>query len=109
MDLANDRPLVIFDCDGVLVDSEPIANRVLADLLTELGRPTTTEESLRRYVGRSLPSILDEVESAARRTSNSVVERSGRSVLVVTAGNGTTRRTARALMRRLRRSSRKAQ
>lgn len=67
MDLANDRPLVIFDCDGVLVDSEPIANRVLADLLTELGRPTTTEESLRRYVGRSLPSILDEVESELGR------------------------------------------
>jgi HAD superfamily hydrolase (TIGR01509 family) len=63
MHSASFRPLVIFDCDGVLVDSEPLANRVLADLLTELGRPTTTEESLRRYVGRSLASILDEVES----------------------------------------------
>ena len=56
-------PLVIFDCDGVLVDSEPIANRVLADLLTQLGRPTSVEDSMRRYVGRSLPSILDEVEA----------------------------------------------
>ena len=35
--------LIIFDCDGVLVDSEPIANRVLAELLTEAGIPTSTE------------------------------------------------------------------
>ena len=40
---------MIFDCDGVLVDSEPIANRVLAECLSEIGLPTTTEESLRTY------------------------------------------------------------
>jgi HAD superfamily hydrolase (TIGR01509 family) len=45
--------LVIFDCDGVLVDSEPIANRVLAECLTEIGLPTTLDESLRDYKGRS--------------------------------------------------------
>jgi beta-phosphoglucomutase-like phosphatase (HAD superfamily) len=32
---------VIFDCDGVLVDTEPVSNRVLARLLTEAGLPTT--------------------------------------------------------------------
>ena len=35
--------LVIFDCDGVLVDSEPIANRVLAQSLSEIGLATTVE------------------------------------------------------------------
>src|SRR5688500_19125247 len=45
--------LVIFDCDGVLVDSEPISNRILAERLTAIGLPTTTEESISDYMGRS--------------------------------------------------------
>jgi HAD superfamily hydrolase (TIGR01509 family) len=49
---------VIFDCDGVLVDTEPIANRVLAGLLTEAGLPTTTEDSMREYKGRAMRSVL---------------------------------------------------
>jgi HAD superfamily hydrolase (TIGR01509 family) len=49
---------VIFDCDGVLVDTEVIANRFLASLVTELGLPTTTEESMARYMGRSLTSVM---------------------------------------------------
>lgn len=48
--------LVIFDCDGVLVDSEPIANRELAAALSEAGLPTTPEESMRRYMGMSWPA-----------------------------------------------------
>jgi len=44
---------VIFDCDGVLVDSEPIANAILAAVLTEIGLPTTPEESVRDFMGRS--------------------------------------------------------
>ncbi|CAA9503324.1 MAG: Putative phosphatase YieH [uncultured Solirubrobacteraceae bacterium] len=54
--------LVIFDCDGVLVDSEPISNRVLAEHLTAIGLPTTTEESMDRYMGGSLESVLDDVQ-----------------------------------------------
>jgi HAD superfamily hydrolase (TIGR01509 family) len=50
--------LVIFDCDGVLVDSERLANAVLADLLTEAGLPTTTEESIATYMGLSMASCL---------------------------------------------------
>lgn len=49
---------MIFDCDGVLVDTEVIANRVLASLVTELGIPTTTEESIARYMGRSWTSVI---------------------------------------------------
>lgn len=44
---------VIFDCDGVLVDSEPVANAILAEVLTEIGLPTTAEESVRDFMGRS--------------------------------------------------------
>lgn len=49
---------VIFDCDGVLVDTEQISNTVLADLLTGAGLPTTLEDCLREYRGRSMPSVL---------------------------------------------------
>ncbi|MGW0735821.1 HAD family hydrolase [Streptomyces sp. NPDC002851] len=55
--------LVIFDNDGVLVDSEPIANRILADYLTELGHPTTYEESVRDYMGSAVHRVHDLVES----------------------------------------------
>jgi HAD superfamily hydrolase (TIGR01509 family) len=54
--------LLILDNDGVLVDSEPIANRVLAELLTECGHPTTYEESVRDYLGGTLRLVREIVE-----------------------------------------------
>ncbi|MFD5149103.1 HAD family hydrolase [Streptomyces sp. NPDC058401] len=51
--------LVIFDNDGVLVDSEPLANSILAGYLTELGHPTSYEESLRDYMGAAVHRIHD--------------------------------------------------
>lgn len=54
--------LLILDNDGVLVDSEPIANQVLAELLTECGHPTTYEESVRDYLGGTLRLVRDIVE-----------------------------------------------
>ncbi|MFD5392116.1 HAD family hydrolase [Streptomyces sp. NPDC127074] len=59
--------LVIFDNDGVLVDSESISNRILAAYLTELGHPTSYEDSIRDYMG-----------SAMHRIHELVLERSGR-------------------------------
>jgi beta-phosphoglucomutase-like phosphatase (HAD superfamily) len=44
-----DLQLVIFDCDGVLVDSEMISNAVLARALTAEGLPTTLAQSRRDY------------------------------------------------------------
>jgi HAD superfamily hydrolase (TIGR01509 family) len=58
--------LVIFDNDGVLVDSEPISNRLLAAYLTELGHSTSYEESIRDYMG-----------SAMHRIHELVLERTG--------------------------------
>ena len=49
---------VIFDCDGVLVDSEPISNRVLAGLLTEVGMPMTPEQSVEAFMGRSWKNVV---------------------------------------------------
>ncbi|MFH9266076.1 MULTISPECIES: HAD family phosphatase [unclassified Streptomyces] len=54
--------LVIFDNDGVLVDSEPLANTVLAGYLTELGHPTSYDESLRDYMGSAVHRVHDLVE-----------------------------------------------
>ncbi|MGP8300856.1 HAD family hydrolase [Streptomyces inhibens] len=59
--------LVIFDNDGVLVDSEPISNTILAGYLTELGYPTSYEDSIRDYMG-----------SAMHRIHELVLERTGR-------------------------------
>jgi HAD superfamily hydrolase (TIGR01509 family) len=55
--------LVIFDCDGVLVDSEPIANRVLAEALNEAGYAISPEEAVARFVGRSMASVIAMVET----------------------------------------------
>jgi HAD superfamily hydrolase (TIGR01509 family) len=49
---------VIFDCDGVLVDSEEIANRVLAELLTEAGLPTTYDQAVDAYRGHPMDSVV---------------------------------------------------
>ncbi|MFD7443827.1 HAD family hydrolase [Streptomyces sp. NPDC059909] len=51
--------LVIFDNDGVLVDSEPISNTILAAYLTELGYPTSYEDSLRDYMGAAVHRVHD--------------------------------------------------
>jgi HAD superfamily hydrolase (TIGR01509 family) len=42
---------MIFDFDGVIVDSEILSNLLLAEALTELGHPTTLEEATERYIG----------------------------------------------------------
>lgn len=49
--------LVIFDCDGVLVDSEMIASRELAAYLSDLGRPTQAAECRAAFTGMSIKSV----------------------------------------------------
>lgn len=49
--------LVIFDCDGVLVDSEAIANATLAAALSEWGLAITGAEARARWIGRSMKSV----------------------------------------------------
>ena len=54
---------VIFDCDGVLVDSEPIANACLASALAAQGLVLEVSEVRRRYVGLSMASVVSAVEA----------------------------------------------
>ena len=67
--------LVIFDCDGVLVDSEPIANRILADLLTEAGLPTGFDDAWRDYRGRTQRACI---QLAQRRLGRPLPDDFGR-------------------------------
>ena len=55
--------LVIFDCDGVLVDSERLALRLDAELLAEIGWPMSESEQIQRFVGRTEAAMKDEIET----------------------------------------------
>jgi HAD superfamily hydrolase (TIGR01509 family) len=59
--------LVIFDCDGVLVDSEPLANQSFAAALRPHGLDWSIEETMRRLMGRSLKSCVEIVEAEIGR------------------------------------------
>lgn len=58
---------VLFDCDGVLVDSERITNGTWARLLTERGLPMTTEQSLATFLGNSMARCVEIVEELMGR------------------------------------------
>ena len=51
--------LVIFDCDGVLIDSEPIANRVLAEQLDAAGLRLSVDQVMSRFVGKTRAGCLE--------------------------------------------------
>ena len=55
--------LVIFDCDGVLVDSEVIANRALVRNLAGYGLTLTLEECMSRFVGGTMVGVRDKARS----------------------------------------------
>lgn len=59
--------LVVFDCDGTLVDSERIANEVFARLITAEGLATSFEECVARYMGRSTSACLELIEARLGR------------------------------------------
>jgi HAD superfamily hydrolase (TIGR01509 family) len=54
--------LIIFDCDGVLVDSELITNRIFISLLNELGLTISMDDMFERFVGRSMEYCVGLVE-----------------------------------------------
>ena len=59
--------MVIFDCNGVLVDSEPIAAAVAAEEFTRAGFPLTADVIARYFTGRRSADMLAAVEAATRR------------------------------------------
>ena len=63
----SDIDLVIFDCDGVLVDSEIIAARVEAELLSAAGYPIEAEELARLYAGLTFRDIMLRIEEESKQ------------------------------------------
>jgi HAD superfamily hydrolase (TIGR01509 family) len=62
---------VLFDCDGVLVDSEPLTNGVLRSMLAELGWQLTPQECMQIFVGKA---VKDESEQIFQNTGFRVTE-----------------------------------
>jgi beta-phosphoglucomutase-like phosphatase (HAD superfamily) len=62
----NGRPdAIILDFDGVIADSEVLANRVLAEMVTALGHPTSLDEALDRYMGKRLSELMAAIAADA--------------------------------------------
>lgn len=58
---------MIFDCDGVLVDSEPIAIRIDVEMFAEVGMTVSEQEVIDRFVGRSPEALVEAVEEQLGR------------------------------------------
>lgn len=58
---------VLFDCDGVLVDSEPITNGVLRDMLEESGWTLTSAECMRLFIGKAVKDERAQIEANTGR------------------------------------------
>jgi len=59
--------LVIFDCDGVLVDSEPLVNVIEAELFTHLGVPLTPRQARLLFKGRTVEGVVTTLEEKLGR------------------------------------------
>lgn len=59
--------LVIFDFDGVVADSELLNNQAMAEVLTELGLPTTLDDALANYMGRRWLDCVPDIEARLGR------------------------------------------
>lgn len=55
--------LVIFDCDGVLIDSEILVCRLVSEELTDAGYPITMEQVVSRFAGRPEPEMIADIEA----------------------------------------------
>ena len=59
--------LIVYDFDGVIAESEVLANSVLAEIVTELGVPTTLQDSYRLYMGKRFAEVISAVEASMGR------------------------------------------
>jgi HAD superfamily hydrolase (TIGR01509 family) len=58
---------IIYDFDGVLADSEVLSNSVIAEVVTELGVPTSVEDAYRTYMGKRLDDVIATIERVTGR------------------------------------------
>jgi HAD superfamily hydrolase (TIGR01509 family) len=61
-----DRDLIIFDCDGVLVDSEVLSCRCLSEVLAGYGISLGLDQALDLFLGRSMTAVLDHYKTIGR-------------------------------------------
>src|SRR5882672_6237367 len=59
---------IMFDFDGVVADSEVISNTTLAEMVTELGMPTTLDDAYRDYMGKRFHEVVAAIEQALGRS-----------------------------------------
>ena len=59
--MSSGLPALIFDCDGVLIDSEHLASRVEAELTRELGLDLSTEQAHSLFLGKTVDGVLDAI------------------------------------------------
>src|ERR1700741_5492087 len=59
---------IIFDFDGVIADSEVLSNLVLAEVVSELGVPTTVEDCYRDYMGKRFHEVIAAIEKTVGRS-----------------------------------------
>ncbi|MGB6230983.1 MAG: HAD family hydrolase [Litorimonas sp.] len=67
-----DTDLVIFDCDGVLVDSEPLSNAVMADHISRLGWPMDGSGAMRRFKGLTMTQVHAAIEARLQRPVDTI-------------------------------------
>lgn len=65
---------IIFDCDGVLVDSEPIANEILLAMAKEYGYEAPLEQAIKNFSGRALKDCIRQIETSVHRKLPDVFE-----------------------------------
>jgi HAD superfamily hydrolase (TIGR01509 family) len=80
--------LVIFDCDGVLVDSEVISCRVHAEVLTRHGYPMSAEDVRRRFLGRSARDANLDIERELGRPLPEAYDTERRDALLAALSEG---------------------
>ncbi len=61
--MATANGLIIFDCDGVLVDSEPISIAVLTEVIHDAGISIPEDQAYQRFLGRSMGAIIDDLKA----------------------------------------------
>ena len=66
--------LVIFDCDGVLVDTEPTTDRIIAKRLTDHGLPLRPEETSEMFIGGTIQGIAEEAKRRGAKLPDDWVE-----------------------------------
>ena len=81
------KQLIVFDFDGVIAESEILANTVLAEFVTELGVSMTVEDALRAFMGKRLADVLafrrtrfQRVDGPSRQAASRPFPACGRSV-----------------------------